>query len=485
MDDSNTKFLTDEFVLSGTLNLRNFVSPIKDKTFTEKHLQKSLSKCISRAGILCSSSPAFQKNRAASTPACSQTKDFNISFGLSNKENEFEVNKKRKFDFLKEIDEVDESVISTQAIVEATTEAFDPKVASNQKEKVVENIPVDNVLEAPKKPVAVEPVVDTSAIVVCNSVEPKIGYERVDVEIKEEEIEQVASEHCADEVLKLSQVVTPRFNLEKMIEEKMAKNNKAKAKINALKETEKKHHRSLPTQEDKTQKVKVTKAKRNSLESLPNPQKADTNELRRSKRVKLDQNEIGVYEFETVTDFQGNQVIVEKLVGTKSRRSLPEIFSATPRTESSQKKVIKSEKIERTVKTSKTGQKSQSQVVKPKETKVRNEKLLIRGHEVSVFSYNQNLTKNRYKPVSEGVTICMDEDEEGGILCIEPLSKCRTQRHTSDVFYVVRQGRCSILINEIEMVLEMGEVAKIPHSVKYKVGNVLQDQNSYVHFQFL
>lgn len=226
MDESKAKFLTDEFVLSGTLNVRSFVSPIKGQTFNEKHLTKSVARsCVSKAGILCTSSPTFEKNRAASTPAYEHKKNFDISFGLSsNKENDIELNKKRKFDFLKEINEVDETLkIGTQAIAEAAAETFNPVAASSQiVEPVVVSALVNNVPASalPKESELAEPIVNTSAIVVSKSVEAKIGYERIDLEIKEEEIESVSNQHCAEDILKLSQIVTKRFNLENLIVQK-------------------------------------------------------------------------------------------------------------------------------------------------------------------------------------------------------------------------------------------------------------------------
>lgn len=221
MDESKAKFLTDEFVLSGTLNVRSFVSPIKDQTFNDKHLTKSVARsCVSKAGILCTSSPTLEKNRAASTPAYEHRKNFDISFGLSsnkeNKENDIELSKKRKFDFLNEINEVDETLnIGTQAIAEAAAETFDPVAASTQINKVVE--PTEAL---PKNSELAEPMVNTSAIVVSKSVEAKIGYERIDLEIKEEEIESVSNQHCVEDVIKLSQIATKRFDLENLMAQK-------------------------------------------------------------------------------------------------------------------------------------------------------------------------------------------------------------------------------------------------------------------------
>ncbi len=251
-----------------------------------------------------------------------------------------------------------------------------------------------------------------------------------------------------------------------------------------MKNDEKKQHTSLPlSPKNKARKSTSQKQKRSSLNPDRHPiNKPDEDpDVRRSKRVRLDHNERGIYEFETITDFQGKTVVVEKLVGTQTRRiSLPaQLKLKSPKKEPVAKTAVRSEKIEKVVKT--VHKRNGDQGV----PKIKNEKLLIRGNEVAVYSFNQNLESKKFSVVSEGVTVCMDADDEGGILCIEPFAKCRTQRHTSDIIYMVREGKCSFLINEIETILEKGEVAKIPHSVKYKVGNVLNGKNSYVHFQFL
>jgi hypothetical protein len=212
--------------LNRTLNLRSFVSPIKK--FYGKENPKTPS--VSNAGILSTSSPLRIKNRAASTPAYEQKK-LEISFGISNKDNLIAVQQKKTFDFLKEINEVDESVINTQAVAEAI---FDPKVISTQINEV-EPRPAE-VCENEKSKIVivaetVEPQVipdtqklDSTQIEVADD---KIGYELINFEIKVEDIQDAYKSHSPEELLRLSSVSdsNPKFGLEKFMEESAVKNN--------------------------------------------------------------------------------------------------------------------------------------------------------------------------------------------------------------------------------------------------------------------
>lgn len=207
------------------------------------------------------------------------------------------------------------------------------------------------------------------------------------------------------------------------------------------------------------------------LNSTKKPQKHANNmsEPRRSKRVKVAKNEVGLYEYEAIKDFKGEDIMVTKLVGVKNRQSCPGLLASSVYKEADkvkQKKGSNEDTLKKevcSVVDSDTG-----------ETKSHN-----------LFSYNSNLEKKTYKRVSEGVDLCLlSGDENSGILRIQSGSNCCTQRHTCDVLYVVRKGECTFLIRGVKTVHEVGEVINVPKNVKYKIGNPDKDV-TFVHFRFL
>ena len=122
--------------------------------------------------------------------------------------------------------------------------------------------------------------------------------------------------------------------------------------------------------------------------------------LRRSKRVKLEKSQVGMYEFETITDFSGKAIIVPKLVAIKPKHEITD------------------------------------SVEQPEEVSV--------GKPAPSYSYNHQLEEIEYKYCSPGVQ--MHEEDNGVILCLEPNSYTKTLKHAQDVFYVVRKGECSFSI---------------------------------------
>lgn len=215
--------------------------------------------------------------------------------------------------------------------------------------------------------------------------------------------------------------------------------------------------------EGNDEKKEINNRKR--VKSMPNSTKSESPApTRTSKRVKINSNDLGVYEFETIKDFQGKILVVPKLVGVKNGRGTTQSLSVPiiiPKKKTSTKEI----KINK------------------------NEHLMLKDSnsnesKFQVFSFNKSLEKKDYKKVSVGVELSMISDDDG-ILCIYPKSECRTQRHVSDVLYVVRQGQCLFLINGTETLIEKGEVVKVPKNIKYKVKNLQGDQNSFAHFQFL
>jgi hypothetical protein len=197
---------------------------------------------------------------------------------------------------------------------------------------------------------------------------------------------------------------------------------------------------------------------------------------RRSKRVRLETNEIGLYEFETIKDFQGNDLIVPKLTGVKERVSLSKSLNETSERKKKPKKLVtKAQKLDK----KKIPEKSK-QLVKKEPL----EETVVQKFETSIISYNSNLEDKLYKRVNDGVGMYMrGEEEDDGILCLQPGSFCKTQRHTCGMFYVVRRGMCSLLIDGVKTMHEIGDVMKIPKGIKYKIANC--NDTSYLHFQFL
>lgn len=232
-----------------------------------------------------------------------------------------------------------------------------------------------------------------------------------------------------------------------------------------------KRHRSLPNKvkdhEKSQNQDEQIELKHQSLSNKTKTKSKNTDEPRRSKRVRLDKQSVGLYEFETIKDYQGKDLIVSKLVGVKNRAS----SSNRSRSPSQDTKLSVAKKVKKD-----NEETSKKEIVNNKENR----------DDLKLFSFNRDLKKNDFKRVSDGVTIHMrNEEEDEGILCIDPLMKCRTQRHTCDVFYVVRNGQCSFLINGTETILGEAEVVKIPKNTKYKCGNQLSTENAYLHFHFL
>lgn len=490
--NNNSKIVMEEFILSGTLNVRNFISPIKKQGNVSK---SSIKEGFGKAGILYSSSP-MPRLRMSSTPAFQKT-NCNFSFGIANKENDKNAENKNKFNFLKEINEVDEeeSYISdslldsvqpvdehkTEAVIGPAIESVDKNETENIHELIDKDVPRSNTGKQTNEKIFSVSVLNDSSLKINNQLNKS---------------ENNISSHGHD--FKLTQKANDKFNLEKLLQKKIDKSDdekKSPLKQMDLENNQRKHrltrHKSLPhpkvlelnnktkestqlldsiikgesvdvadldSKRPQTQGINLKKRSLPRRKSLPFKRNSDL-EPRRSKRVKIDKNVVSKYEFETIKDFRGDDLIVKKLVkidADDKRRSCPS-------------KIEDSKTLEAT-KTS---------------NKDHNEYIMLNEKKVRVFSFNQNLTKKTYKRVSDGVNIYqLNEEENDGILCIDVKSQCRTQRHTDDVFYVVRKGRCTFIINEIEKTLEHGEVVKIPKNIKYKIRNENRTK-SYVHFQFL
>ena len=140
--------------------------------------------------------------------------------------------------------------------------------------------------------------------------------------------------------------------------------------------------------------------------------------LRRSKRVKLEKSQVGIYEFETITDFSGKAIIVPKLVPIRNKHEI----------------------------TDSVEQSNDVSGDKPAPS----------------YSYNHELEDIEYKYCSPGVQ--MHEEQNGAILCLEPNGSTKTLKHVQDVFYVVRKGECSFSIQNSVTTHQAAEIIKIPAS---------------------
>ncbi len=280
--------------------------------------------------------------------------------------------------------------------------------------------------------------------------------------------------------LKCSQTIDKKMNLETFM-------HSTKQREQQL------HHKSLPSSQLRTKKqpkqkhtsLSASRLKEQSPEHTTKEATSDEVYLRRSKRVKLDKTEVGIYEFETIKDFKGNDLIVPKLVGAKSSLSKK---NSSVFLKSCQKTPEADSKREESCSPIRAAIKSSSELCEKKEVYELIEPSSGEQVEFCLFSYNCNLEKKQFRPVSKGVTMFMvDEESDDGILCLEAGSFSKTQRHTCGVFYVVRKGMCSFQIGEIMTWHEAGDVIKIPRDIRYKIGNNsdVEKGSVYVHFQFL
>ncbi len=293
---------------------------------------------------------------------------------------------------------------------------------------------------------------------------------KVDFGIKKESVEPSSQPESLTKTyeLHLPQIIDKKMNIEKFM-----------SPFNRF-DKDFLHRKSLPAR----QPIKVIKRASLSASKIEKQRRKKTkNEteelcLRRSKRAKIDKTEVGIYEFETVKDFKGNDLIVWKLVGKKSSLS---------------KKTEFSKSCQKSPETMPRSQVTNKEPYLKQEEKKEVYELIEPGSgdrvDVNLFSYTCYLEKKQFRPVSDGVTMYMADEDEGddGVLCLEPGSYCKTQRHTCPVFYVVRKGRCSFRFGDSVTYHDVGDVVKIPSNIKYKIGNDVEGEISkaYVHFQFL
>lgn len=452
-----TNDLRYDLILDGTISLKAFISPIKSINQATKTPDSFTSTNFysSQAGILsstpnCPMMKSFKKNGVlvSSTPASTTLRH---SVDLMTKVDKLALNliKKRKTQFLDDINEdlenSDIPILNEQSIIQVLSVSRLNTITTSSQQSDMNQ-------------------------------QPKVDFT---VKIEPNEISKEPAKLTQNHDLKLTQTIDKNANIEMFM-------SRAKA------EEEQLQHKSLPVSQLSPKKqAKENRASLSSSKLKKHQQKAatfDETSPRRSKRVKLGKSEVGVYEFETIKDFKGDDLIVPKLVGTKSsigKKNASEFSKScqkTPETSTDAKRkefyLLIDPKI-----------KSMPELDEKKESRELVEPSSGNRIEFNLFSWNSNLEKKEFKRVSDGVTMFMADEEDGddGILCLEPGSFCKTQRHTCGVFYVVRKGRCSFLIDGKVTWHEMGDVVKIPKNIRYKIGNNADKEveKTYVHFQFL